>query len=259
MAESTHSIANHRCDNSNSRVNDAAAAADDNRLAEEMNNPCVIPARPEDVVGDKRWESMHKRYVTEARTSEPEVVFIGDSIVQQLQFSTIWTEKINSLHCLNFGIGGDRVEYVLWRILNGEFEFNVPIKAVVVFVGTNNTDCTPHEVFEGLLEIVRAVKSKLGGVAIVLPTLLPRGQNPNPYRERNDHVNTFLLDKFENPANAEPGLTENVHVVRIHGGIVQGDQTISHHVMHDYLHLTDSGYAKIFEPVHSKLMQILKN
>lgn len=133
----------------------------------------------------------HCRFVQEAKQSEPEVVFIGDSIVQQMQFSTIWAEKINSLHCVNFGIGGDRrveprdgkiwgnfvffrVENVLWRILNGELDFNVKIEAVVLFVGTNNTDCTPHEIFEGIVELVRVIKEKLGKVHIVVPVSAAR-------------------------------------------------------------------------------------
>lgn len=50
----------------------------------------------------------HYRFVQEAKTSESEVLFLGDSIIQQLQFTTLWTDKISSLHCINFGIGGDR-------------------------------------------------------------------------------------------------------------------------------------------------------
>nr|CAH7729698.1 unnamed protein product [Callosobruchus chinensis] len=224
----------------------------------KMMNPCVIPQPPEDVVGDGRWMSMHNRYVQEAKTSEGEVLFIGDSIIQQLQFSTLWTEKISSLHCINFGIGGDRVENILWRVQNGELDFNNKIKAVVLFVGTNNLDCTPHEIFEGILEIIKEIKHRLGNdVAIILPTLLPRGQYPNPYRERNDHVNTFLVDKFCNEANADE-VTENVHVVVIDNDIVGNDQTISHHVMHDYLHLTNTGYTKVFGKVYEKLCEVLK-
>ncbi|GJQ73495.1 hypothetical protein Trydic_g13850 [Trypoxylus dichotomus] len=221
-----------------------------------MNNPCVIPTPAEDTVGDGRWMSMHARFMQEAKTTESEIVFIGDSIIQQMQFSTLWNEKISSLHCLNFGIGGDRVENVLWRIQNGELDFNVKIKAVVLFVGTNNIDCTPHEVFEGILEIIRNIKAKLGDVNIIIPTLLPRGQFPNPYRDRNDHVNTFLLDKFLNQDIADD-ITKNVHVVSVHENIIQGDQSISHYLMYDYLHLTDSGYTKIFEPIYHKLRLIL--
>lgn len=75
-----------------------------------MNNPCVLPTPAEETVedGDGRWMSMHSRYMQEAKTTESEILFIGDSIIQQMQFSTLWIEKISSLHCLNFGIGGDR-------------------------------------------------------------------------------------------------------------------------------------------------------
>ncbi|XP_050300253.1 platelet-activating factor acetylhydrolase IB subunit alpha1-like isoform X1 [Anthonomus grandis grandis] len=220
-------------------------------------NPCAIPRPPEDVVGDGRWISMHNRFVQEAKISESEVVLIGDSIIQQMQFSTLWTEKMSSLHCVNFGIGGDRVENVLWRIKNGEFDFHSKIKAVVLFVGTNNTDCTPHEIFEGILEIIKEIKHILGNVIILIPTLLPRGQFPNAYRERNDHVNTLLIDKFSNEANKDE-VTENVYVVKIHENIVGKDQTISHHVMHDYLHLTNNGYTKVFEKVYQELCMLLK-
>lgn len=62
-----------------------------------------------------------------------------------------------------------RVENVLWRILNGELDFNVKILAVVLMVGTNNTDCTPHEVFEGIVKLVQVIKEKLGDVYIIIP------------------------------------------------------------------------------------------
>ena len=38
---------------------------------------------------------------------------------------------------------------------------------------------------------------------------------------------------------------------------VQADGTISHHDMHDYLHLTQKGYDKAFEPVNDLLIQLL--
>lgn len=44
---------------------------------------------------------------------------IGDSIIQKLQSCPIWNDLFEPLHCLNFGIGGDLTQGVLWRILNG--------------------------------------------------------------------------------------------------------------------------------------------
>lgn len=51
---------------------------------------------------------------------------------------------------------------------------------------------------------------------------------------------------------------KNVHVVPIHENIIQADESISHHTMHDYLHLTDQGYTKIFTPLYDKIVSVLK-
>lgn len=91
-----------------------------------------------------------------------------------------------------------------------------------------------------------------------LQTLLPRGQYSNPCRERNAEVNIYLLDKFDNKDIVGDTLMQNVYIVSIHDNIIQNDQTISHHIMHDYLHLTDAGYTKIFRPVYDKLRTLLK-
>ena len=46
-------------------------------------------------------------------------------------------------------------------------------------------------------------------------------------------------------------------LVNIDANFVQADGTISHHDMHDYLHLTQKGYDKAFEPVNDLLIQLL--
>lgn len=54
---------------------------------------------------------------------------------------------------------------------NGELDVKTPLKAVVVFVGTNNVDCTPEDIFEGILKLVETIKAKLGDVPVVIPVL----------------------------------------------------------------------------------------
>lgn len=46
----------------------------------------------------------------------------------------IWRELFSPLHALNFGIGGDSTQHVLWRLENGELEHIRPkvSKACVV-------------------------------------------------------------------------------------------------------------------------------
>lgn len=49
----------------------------------------------------------------------------------------------------------------------------------------------------------------------------------------------------------------DVHIVPIHENVVEKDGTISRNILHDYLHLTDIGYTKIFEPVYQKLHSLI--
>lgn len=79
--------------------------------------------------------------------------------------------------------------------------------------------------------------------------MLPRGQHPNPIRDKIAQVNKLLktsVDTFQ-----------KVELVQIDNGFIQPDGTISHHDMHDYLLLTNSGSKKAFEPVYELLLQLL--
>jgi hypothetical protein len=90
---------------------------------------------------EKNDRFQHNRYKNEAKeTHHCDVLLIGDSIVQQMQFTKFYQEclppgnhfKPKITKCLmpvlpigkrilNFGIGGDKVEHVLWRIQDGEW------------------------------------------------------------------------------------------------------------------------------------------
>ncbi|XP_069675076.1 platelet-activating factor acetylhydrolase IB subunit beta homolog [Periplaneta americana] len=211
-------------------------------------NPAAIPTPVEDIQGDGRWMSMHKRFLTETKEKEPDVLFIGDSLIQRLVHTEMWNNYFAPMHTLNFGIGGDQTQHVLWRIENGELDHINP-KVVVVLVGTNNFTFTAEQIAEGIMEIVRVIREKQPEAYIVLPTLLPRGQHPNPLRERNAQVNKIVNSKISTVPKCE--------IVAIDKEFIQQDGTISHHDMHDYLHLTNSGYRKAFEPVYELLLQLL--
>ncbi|XP_050306684.1 platelet-activating factor acetylhydrolase IB subunit beta homolog [Anthonomus grandis grandis] len=211
-------------------------------------NLCKIPVPVEDNVGDNRWISIHNRFLSEGREKDADVIFIGDSIIQALQHTDVWNELFVPLHCLNFGVHRDRIENVLWRVQNGELD-NVKPKVIVLHVGTNNYNNTVEEIHDGIVELIQAIRERHPNVYIVLPTLLPRGQNPNSLRDKFGQVNEMLktsLAKFP-----------KLELVSIDKGFIQPDGTISHHDMHDYLLLTNAGSKKAFEPVHELILQLL--
>lgn len=74
-----------------------------------------------------KFESFqHNRFLLESKEKEPEVLFIGDSIIQNMVHSDMWNKNFIPLHSLNFGIGGDQTQHVLWRIVNGELDHVSP-------------------------------------------------------------------------------------------------------------------------------------
>lgn len=208
------------------------------------------PTPMEDVQGDNRWMDMHLRFVSEAKEAEPDVLWIGDSIIQNLVNSNIWERSFCQMHSCNFGIAGDRTETLLWRLQEGELDGLAP-KVIVLHIGTNNHGDTGDDIAEGIRTICGLIRDKQPQAYLIITTLLPRGHQPNPLRERNKCVNNLLDDYLKGNSRAQ--------LVRLDAepGFIRADGTISHHDLYDYLHLTQKGYDRAFEPVNELLLQLL--
>ncbi|ODM92619.1 Platelet-activating factor acetylhydrolase IB subunit beta [Orchesella cincta] len=214
-------------------------------------NPAATPTQCQNYGDDdrlERWLGLHRRFVSEAQEKEPDVVFIGDSMIAYLMYQEMWDRLFVPMHALNFGIMAERTENVLWRVVNGEMD-QMNLKAVVLLVGTNNHGNTSEQVADGIIAIVDAIKERQKNAHVIVLKLLPRGEKPNHIRERNAQVNELLAKKLVSKSQTQ--------LLNIDPGFVQPDGTISHHDMWDYLHLTKSGYIRGFEPVHELLLQIL--
>ncbi|XP_028817980.1 platelet-activating factor acetylhydrolase IB subunit beta-like isoform X2 [Denticeps clupeoides] len=218
-------------------------------MSSDETNPAAVPAPVEDVQGDGRWLSQHNRFVQECKDAEPDVLFIGDSMVQLMQQFEVWRQHFSPLHAINFGIAGDTTCNVLWRLHNGELE-NIRPKVVVVWVGTNNYQHTAEQVAGGVVTIAQLLTSRLPQAKVIVLGLLPRGEHPNPLREKNAEVNQFLCSWLsgQGPAQFLDVGTEFVH----------SDGTISPGDMFDFLHLSSTGYQKVAKPINELLLQLLE-
>lgn len=218
-------------------------------MSGDETNPAAVAQPVEDVHGDERWMSQHTRFVQECKDAEPEVLFVGDSMVQLIQQYEIWKELFSPLHSLNFGIGGDTTCNVLWRLQNGELD-NIRPKAVVLWVGTNNHNHTAEQVADGIQAIAQLINSRLPKAKIIVLSLLPRGEQPNPLREKNTAVNGRLRSLL-------PRIGQ-VQFLDVGPGFVHSDGSISLHDMFDFLHLTSAGYHAVAKPLNDLLLQILE-
>ncbi|GFR72856.1 platelet-activating factor acetylhydrolase IB subunit gamma-like [Elysia marginata] len=221
----------------------------------------IRAAEPHPVVddhGDGRWMSVHTHFLRDAKEKEPEVVLIGDSLIRNMVWSPLWKQMFEPLHCLNLGVGGDRTENVLWRVLNGELDQIEP-KVIALMVGTNNHGDTAEQVTAGIMAIVKAILDKQPASNLIVLGLLPRGENPNPLREKHAAVNKQLSDQladtpmttFLNVDDSEfflPGPKGGDPVTATNGVI---PRELMYHLS------MDDGYQKLCEPLLEEIQNCL--
>ncbi|MBN3300489.1 PA1B2 acetylhydrolase, partial [Amia calva] len=191
----------------------------------------------------------HNRFVSDSKDKEPEVLFVGDSLIQLMHQFEVWRELFSPLHALNFGIGGDATQHVLWRLSNGELDHINP-RVVVLWVGTNNHGDTPDQIAGGICAIVHLITNKLPRAHVLILGLLPRGKLPNPLRVRNAQVNALVQA-------ALPSLPRASYL-DVDPGLVHSDGTISPQDLYDYLHLTPLTYRSVCQPLHRAITALLE-
>ena len=94
-------------------------------------------------------ECHHKHFFT----MTPNTLLLGDSIKDGLaQYQILWKKYLVLLNTMNLGIGGDRVENVLWRAINLPLPSSV--QNAVVQCGTNNilTD-SPRDIAHCIVDV----------------------------------------------------------------------------------------------------------
>ncbi len=73
-----------------------------------------------------------------SQQTSPDIVLIGDSMIERLKTTGASTHIANLPSSFNAGVGGDKIENVLYRLAFMLPHLNPDIKLWVVMVGTNN-------------------------------------------------------------------------------------------------------------------------
>ncbi len=192
----------------------------------------------------------HEQFLEVAKKGGVDLLFLGDSITDGWRGKNgkkTWDEAFAPLKAANFGIGGDRTQHVLWRVQNGELEGITP-KLAVLMIGTNNGGDSADDVAAGITAIVKEVRTKSPTTKVLLLGIFPRGEKPNPGREKNDKVNVVVA-KLDDK--------KDVKYLDIGAKFLAEDKSISKEVMPDFLHLSEKGYqiwAEAILPTVKELM-----
>ncbi|HEV7402013.1 MAG TPA: GDSL-type esterase/lipase family protein [Chthoniobacteraceae bacterium] len=219
-----------------------------------------LPPQPPDVPAPKvgpdgapqaGFIAQHEKYVALAKKGDIGVVFLGDSITAGwVGAKEIWDKSFGQYKPVNFGIGGDRTQHVLWRIQNGELDGISP-KALVLMIGTNNSGGDkPEGIASGITKIVETVRQKCPNTKILLLAIFPRGPSPTfPNRVTNEAANKIISK-----------LDDGKHVFYLDIGkkFLKEDGSFKDDISKDLLHFVPAGYQIEADAIGPKLAELMK-
>ena len=134
--------------------------------------------------------------VAEFNGRDADMIFLGDSITQGWRGSgeQVWEANFVPRHALDFGIGGDQTQHVLWRMDNYPIQRLHP-KVAVVLIGTNNTRNTAPEIANGVKAVLTKTQTMYPGIKIILVSIMPNKRANDLMMAANEILKTFADEK----------------------------------------------------------------
>ena len=144
------------------------------------------------------WHDKHQDHEKLANTSKADIVIFGDSIAYGLtRYSNIWHKNFPKQSALNFGIPGDHIENILWRVQNIKLPAN--IKYAIFQGGTNNLNHdAPEDIANAISIMAYYLLHNHPNIKIIVSGLLPRDSNKSSMRKKTECVNSILSRNCSN-------------------------------------------------------------
>ncbi len=219
------------------------------------NPPVTAPAHTNTAIIPVRHETKRTDVVLKTAKDNPgpcDIAFIGDSITQGWEGAgkNVWQKYYGNRKALNFGVGGDRTQHVLWRFEHGQLEGIKP-KVTVLMIGTNNSnkeDNTEAEILAGVTAIVNQIRERTPDTKLLLVSIFPRAKTFSPQRGKILQVNQALEKLADN---------KSIYWVDFGSQLIETDGSISPGMMHDALHPGERGYEIWAEAIEPMLKEFL--
>ena len=98
-------------------------------------NPLIDPLARNGKIGC--YNTFTKHVTMSTLSNNPKLVLTGDSIIANFdKCNDIFDKFFLSFRTLNFGISGDKIQNVLWRVCN--MTLPTSVEYVIIHCGTNN-------------------------------------------------------------------------------------------------------------------------
>jgi lysophospholipase L1-like esterase len=211
---------------------------------------------------DQNSLNAHLRLLEKAHSGPVDIYFEGDSITRRWgaadypELLANWNQNFAGWNVADFGWGADKIQNILWRLINGELD-GVNPKVIVLLAGTNNVgetsdmsdDAKVANITHGLETILKVMRSKAPDATIIVTAIFPRNDNME-FVPILDRVN-------ENLSKLADG--GKIRYLNINGKLANSNGVLFEGMLnaHDKLHPTLQGYqvwADALKPIFTELL-----
>ncbi len=193
----------------------------------------LTPAAPP----SERSYSLYLKQTSSVNTGRVDLLLIGGSLADGWDNNSLPAAKL-----VNLGVGGDKVQNVLWRLDSTDWSTIQPGTVLIMFGINNLADDTPCAVVAELKKVVERVKSIWPMAQVVFLDIAPRGKDFLDFDKRRTKVN-WAMNKVPGikTVNVDEELTcnWNKQAVRACPNYAPGN-----------LHFAPAGYAIITKRLH---------
>jgi lysophospholipase L1-like esterase len=209
---------------------------------------------PNTTIPAEKDPNRHQEFLAIAKAGGVDLLFLGDSITDGWRGNgqNVWNKYWAPLKAANFGIGGDQVQHVLWRLRHGELDGIQP-KLVVLMIGTNNGGDSVDDVALGIKTLLVEIHSHSPKSKVLLLGIFPRSEHPDGAREKNDNVNKQIA-KFATFAEGR-----RIVYLDIGSRFLAADGTLPKDIMPDSLHPNEKGYQIWAEATIDTVKQMMQD
>ncbi|MEC5385810.1 GDSL-type esterase/lipase family protein [Uliginosibacterium sp. H3] len=200
----------------------------------------------------------HQRFLERGMQGPVDVLFLGDSITAGWSKAPdVWQRHYGAWRPANFGIGGDRIEDVQWRITHGELD-NIRPRVVVLMLGTNDTgNLSGAQIAERNRVVIDTVRTRLPDTKVLLLAIFPRGPRNTEPANIDDARRRMQIIRAANDRMAAFDDGKSVRFLDI-GERFMRNGLIPPEVMPDQLHPSHAGYviwAEAMQPLFDEMMR----
>jgi lysophospholipase L1-like esterase len=216
----------------------------------------TVPSDSNERARPKNYQDCRDRVAAaNAANADPaqhiDLMFVGDSITEAwtsgpwggyVHGTPVWEKVYAPRHALNFGVGADRTQHVLYRLDTMDVKGLTP-KVIVLMIGTNNNIDTAPDIAAGVHAVLTKLETMYPAAKIILVSILPNARATQLMADANALIKPFADGKtvfyFDLAALMPP----------------VGDSWLG--LSPDKLHPTEAGYqiwADGMEPLLSKLL-----